>query len=37
MNHAEHIVEQYGMGEKLVGQTYDGASVMSGQLSGLQK
>ncbi|XP_046859028.1 uncharacterized protein LOC124452512 [Xenia sp. Carnegie-2017] len=29
-------LNEYGCGEKLIAQTYDGASVMSGELSGLQ-
>ena len=29
-------LEEYGCGGKLIAQTYDGASVMSGQLTGLQ-
>ena len=37
MGHVEKVVETYHLQDKLVGQTYDGASVMSGQLSGLQK
>ena len=32
----DKTLEEYGCGEKLIAQTYDGASVMSGQLTGLQ-
>jgi hypothetical protein len=32
----DSTLEEYGCGEKLIAQTYDGASVMSGQLTGLQ-
>ena len=28
-------IEEYGVGKKLVAQTYDGASVMSGDISGV--
>lgn len=34
--HVTAVVEEYHIGERLVGQTYDGASVMSGHLNGLQ-
>ena len=37
LRHVESIVETYHLQDKLVGQTYDGASLTSGQLSGLQK
>lgn len=37
MKHVEEIVQMYSLEDKLAGQTYDGASVMSGHLSGLQK
>ena len=37
MNHVEHIVEVFNLKDILGGQTYDGASLMSGHLSGLQK
>ena len=32
----DSTLEEYGCGGKLIAQTYDGASVMSGQLNGLQ-
>lgn len=35
--HVVKIVEEFQMKDKLVGQTYDGASVMSGHANGLQK
>nr|XP_018913349.1 PREDICTED: zinc finger MYM-type protein 1-like [Bemisia tabaci] len=35
-NHVTNIVEEYNAALKLIAQTYDGASVMSGHLSGLQ-
>lgn len=35
--HVVKIVEEFQIKEKLVGQTYDGASVMSGHVNGLQK
>lgn len=34
--HVVNIVEEFQIQEKLVGQTYDGASVMSGHINGLQ-
>ena len=34
--HAVSILNDFGCGEKLVAQTYDGAAVMSGEHSGLQ-
>lgn len=34
--HVERTVGEFGLAEKLVGQTYDGASVMSGHINGLQ-
>ena len=35
--HVEQVVNEFGLQQKLVGQTYDGASVMSGHINGLQK
>ena len=37
MVHVEKTVAAYGLQEKLIGQTYDGASVISGHLGGLQR
>lgn len=34
--HVKNVVESFKIGQKLIGQTYDGASVMSGHLTGLQ-
>lgn len=34
--HFEKIVETYNIAEKIVGQTYDGASVMAGDINGLK-
>ena len=35
--HVEQVVNEFGLQQKLVGQTYDGASVMSGHINGLQQ
>ena len=35
--HIEQVVNEFGLQQKLVGQTYDGASVMSGHINGLQQ
>lgn len=35
-NHAQSIISKFNLKSKLVAQTYDGASVMSGDLHGLQ-
>ena len=33
--HAHQVVKEFELQQKLVGQTYDGASVMSGHINGL--
>ena len=35
--HVKQVVNEFGLQQKLVGQTYDGASVMSGHINGLQQ
>ena len=35
-DHVQNIVKEFKINNKLIGQTYDGASVMSGHLNGLQ-
>ena len=35
--HVEQVVNEFGLQQKLVGQTYDGASVMRGHINGLQQ
>ena len=35
--HVQQVVKEFELQQKLVGQTYDGASVMSGHINGLQK
>ena len=35
--HVQQVVKEFELQQKLVGKTYDGASVMSGHINGLQK
>lgn len=37
LSHVKDIVNKYDLASKFIAQTYDGAAVMSGHLSGLQK
>lgn len=37
LSHVKNVVHEYKLADKLIAQTYDGAAVMSGHLSGLQK